>query len=176
MKIAVIAGSWDEFFKTLNTKPARNRGRYVFLIGKDSQCPFDSLEVWGTGALRDDYEELVASVGLTPVTSESPEALTIQQWLLLQIIQEASEVTQAITKGMMFSMGDHHPKNPESNEVLIRQELADLFGSLMTLKDNGLDLFTYWDDLAEAKTKKIAKYLRYAETSGMIRGRDDSTD
>lgn len=99
--------------------------------------------------------------------------MNIQQFYLLKIAEEASEVAQIALKTAQFGLGEKHPALTETNAQRICAELNDLLAMVHRLGEvsNG----EFWFDIGApdqiAIAKKLAKvehYLAYSRSLGLV--------
>lgn len=83
--------------------------------------------------------------------------------LLVQLMEECGEVTQAASKILRFGIDDFHPRDPElTNKRRISQECGDILGMIdMLIADGIIDP----DEMFLTKTHRPGKVHKYMEVS-----------
>ena len=81
--------------------------------------------------------------------SKSPPVTKAEQALLICLIEECAEVTQAATKALRFGLHDTEPMGEYNNMQVLSQEIGDLLGTLDALKE-----YIKLDDNCFAKARK----------------------
>ncbi len=109
--------------------------------------------------------------------------MTVQQYFLLKLAEECSEVAQRALKQMQFGKEESQAQSPSETKIedmsaqRLREEVNDLLAVLDCLIDIGeLPEITDWDlILAKGKKKmKLLKYLRYSRELKKVE--DDGRD
>lgn len=99
--------------------------------------------------------------------------MTITQYYLGKLAEEASEIAQIALKAQHFGLSEHHPERVESNAQRIYAELNDLLAMVHRLGEmsNG----EFWFDIGQpdhvaisAKLAKVAHYLAYSQSLGLV--------
>lgn len=97
--------------------------------------------------------------------------MNIQQFYLLKIAEEASEIAQAALKAMQFGLLEVNPASGESNGLRLHKELTDLAAMVYELHANTADIeFTHViiPEEFEAKRAKVDHYLEYSHSLGLV--------
>jgi hypothetical protein len=87
-----------------------------------------------------------------------------EQFLLVKLMEECSEVTQRASKMFQFGGNEVQPGQEKSNTVRLQEEVDDLINVLLML---GF-YTTPTRESFHAKSEKIDKYLRYSLDLGTI--------
>lgn len=94
-----------------------------------------------------------------------------QQYLLLKLAEEASEVAQMALKTAQFGFDEKLAGQPYSNQERLEQEVVDLFAILHMLQEE----FGFWDGVndtleerVKAKVEKVNKYHGYSVSLGLV--------
>jgi len=88
--------------------------------------------------------------------------------LLLILAEECAEVAQRITKALRFGLDEIQPEQELTNEQRLGVELCDLLAMMEMLQSLGV-LTAYPDRaLIEEKKLKVAKYMNYSSTLGLL--------
>lgn len=99
------------------------------------------------------------------------EQLTENQWLLNTLAEECCEVGQRVSKALRFGLHEIQPDQPANNAERIVAELADLYAMVEILNDAGVLPKIPRAGIASKKVK-VASYLSYARSQGMIKDAD----
>ncbi|MGI3293442.1 hypothetical protein ACRVDH_16580 [Acinetobacter baumannii] len=94
--------------------------------------------------------------------------MTHEQFLLMKLAEEASEIAQIALKTAQFGMNEKHPAMELNNKQRIHLELNDLFAIVDEL--NSWYHFNYQPDhLAKIrKIEKLNEYLGYSIKLGKV--------
>ena len=91
-------------------------------------------------------------------------SMSYEQFLLLKLAEEASEIAQIALKTAQFGMLETIPGGSER----IHSELNDLHGIVSLLNDHTSFGYQVNDYAIEAKRLKIFKYLTYSVNLGNV--------
>ncbi|KVC49924.1 hypothetical protein WS58_06270 [Burkholderia pseudomultivorans] len=96
--------------------------------------------------------------------------MTITQYLLVKIAEEAAEVVQIALKTAHFGLSETQPGRAETNAQRIYAELNDLNAMVLRLNDVAFGEFHYEPDhMAMArKMAKVEHYLAYSRSLGLV--------
>jgi hypothetical protein len=96
--------------------------------------------------------------------------MTLSQYFLVKIAEEASEVAQIALKAAHFGLSETQPGREESNAQRIYAELNDLLAMVYQLSAIANGEFDFQpDDWAMAnKMDKVAHYLAYSQSLGLV--------
>lgn len=94
--------------------------------------------------------------------------MTHEQFLLMKLAEEASEIAQIALKTAQFGMTEKHPDLPLNNKERIHLELNDLLAIVDEL--NSWSQFGFKEDYAAKvnKIEKLNKYLGYSIRLGKV--------
>lgn len=92
-----------------------------------------------------------------------------REHLLTIASEECAEIAQRLSKAIRFGVDEIEPGQNLDNTQRINQELSDLFGVIEMLFEDGLPLFVD-HDLADAKKRKVEKFLAYSAECGTLTG------
>ncbi len=96
------------------------------------------------------------------------QKLTVEQHLLQKLSEECCEVSQAVSKALLFGLHDTHETYGNNHDRIVI-EVHDILGVLAELVDRGIITMPVNPvPMIEAKREKILKYLSYADEKGMI--------
>lgn len=95
-------------------------------------------------------------------------SMSYEQFLLLKLAEEASEIAQIALKTAQFGMLETIPGGSENNAERIHSELNDLHGIVSLLNDHTSFGYQVNDYAIEAKRLKIFKYLNYSVNLGKV--------
>ena len=103
---------------------------YVWVRDKDG---FSNM------VLRSDFTYVDSSVEITgeDILDDIPSFFPDESKNLTLLVEECSEVIQAVTKIQRFGIDDVHPKTGKSNREELTQELGDLLLKINILVANG---------------------------------------
>lgn len=96
--------------------------------------------------------------------------MTLTQYLLVKIAEEAAEVAQIALKTAHFGLSETQPGRDETNAQRIYAELNDLNAMVLRLNDAAFGEFHYEPDhMAMArKMAKVEHYLAYSRSLGLV--------
>ena len=92
------------------------------------------------------------------------DTISLQTYLLMRLAEEAAEVTQAVSKCVLYSPRHTAPECDKTNLQNLEAELNDLLGTLRVLRATGLNVRLS----NRAQYEKAVKIARYAEISANI--------
>ena len=92
------------------------------------------------------------------------ETIPLKTYLLMRLAEEAAEITQAVSKCVLYSPGHTAPEYDKTNLQNLEAELNDLLGTVKLLKAVGVNLYLS----KQAQYEKAVKIARYAEISANI--------
>ncbi|MGX7025029.1 hypothetical protein [Vagococcus hydrophili] len=96
-----------------------------------------------------------------------------EEYLLVCLMEEASEIAQAAAKSIRFGLDDTHPDRPkETNEQDLLTEFYQLLTVMELLQENGQIKKLSTADIQKIKVKKKAKlieYMNYSKDKGKLR-------
>lgn len=99
--------------------------------------------------------------------------MTIEEYLLVSLMEECAEIQQAAAKALRFGLNDHHPERPEAtNELELLTEVYQLKSVFDCLLKEGIlnDLSEEKRDSVQKKKEiNIEKYMYYAKEKGKIK-------
>lgn len=101
--------------------------------------------------------------------------MTLQQYHLVKLSEEAAEVAQIALKAAHFGLSERHPERTENNAQRIYAELNDLLAMVHRLGEvsNGEFFFDIGqpDHVAiSKKLEKVQRYLAYSQSLGLVEG------
>lgn len=96
--------------------------------------------------------------------------MTLAQYLLVKIAEEAAEVSQIALKASHFGLSEMQPGRMETNAQRIYAELNDLLAMVYRLNDvSSGDFFFDADHGAMClKMQKVEHYLAYSQSLGLV--------
>jgi NTP pyrophosphatase (non-canonical NTP hydrolase) len=93
--------------------------------------------------------------------------MTLQEYLLVQLGEEASEVAHACGKAARFGLRDDYKGKNDQQRVV--EELNDLFALVELLQThNILPLATYDKQQVVVKKEKVRKWMEHAKSLGTL--------
>ena len=98
-----------------------------------------------------------------------------QDILMIQLIEELSEVQKEVSKALRFGLGDVNPNTRETNSDAICRELTDVIAILDELSQRCGILLTPNDKTSDnyiEKRHRISKYIDYSKARWVINERD----
>lgn len=95
-------------------------------------------------------------------------SMSYEQFLLLKLAEEASEIAQIALKTAQFGMLETIPGGTETNAERVHSELNDLHGIVSLLNEYTSFNYQVNDYSIEAKRLKIFKYLKYSIDLGKV--------
>lgn len=95
--------------------------------------------------------------------------MTLEQYLLGKLAEEANEVAQRALKAQQFGLDETQKGKDEDNAGRIYGELNDLNGIVALLNDN-IEGFDYEPDpeAIAAKGNKVEKYKKLSKKQGRV--------
>ncbi|CAB3784670.1 hypothetical protein [Pararobbsia alpina] len=96
--------------------------------------------------------------------------MTLSQYFLVKIAEEAAEVAQIALKAAHFGLSEVQPGRDESNAQRIYAEMNDLLAMVYELGNvaNGEFDFIEDDSAQVNKMEKVASYLGYSQSLGLV--------
>lgn len=96
-----------------------------------------------------------------------------EEYLLVCLMEEASEIAQAAAKSIRFGLDDTHPNRPtENNELDLLTEFYQLLTVMELLQENNLIQKISTDQIQKIKAKKkrkLTEYMKYSKDKGKLR-------
>lgn len=99
--------------------------------------------------------------------------MTLSQYYLVKLAEEAAEVAQIALKAAHFGLSERHPERVETNAQRIYAELNDLLAMVHRLGE--VSAGEFWFDIGSpepmaisAKLGKVAHYLAYSQSLGLV--------
>jgi NTP pyrophosphatase (non-canonical NTP hydrolase) len=96
--------------------------------------------------------------------------MTLSPYYLVKIAEEAAEVAQIALKAAHFGLSETQPGRDETNAQRVYAELNDLLSVVNELANVAGGEFDFQpDDFAMVKkAEKVAGYLRYSQSLGLV--------
>lgn len=99
--------------------------------------------------------------------------MTLQQFLVLKLMEECTEVAQRCSKTIQFGPDEVQPTNPlaGTNSYRLHQELQDLLATAVIAQGHGAVSFPgdFHNVVAiHEKRVKLNKYLEYSRKLGLV--------
>ncbi len=96
-----------------------------------------------------------------------------EEYLLVCLMEESSEIAQAAAKSLRFGLDDTHPDRPtETNELDLLTEYYQLLTVMELLQENDKIKKLSPTEIQEIKDKKKSKlteYMSYSQDKGKLR-------
>lgn len=103
------------------------------------------------------------------IEREGEGMMNREQFLLLKLAEECSEVVQIASKTMQFGGTERRPDLKENNYERTYAELNDVWAIIEMLNSGKTEfLFTKNREVIEAKKEKVEKYLKFSQGLGMV--------
>lgn len=95
--------------------------------------------------------------------------MTLEQFYLIKIAEEATELAQAALKASQFGLFEMSP-GAKTNEELMTQELNDLLAVVGMLRCNHYEYSVLVEDsdLQLSKQNKVVGWLEYSQSLGLV--------
>lgn len=95
--------------------------------------------------------------------------MTVQEHLLVILMEECSELQKLAAKALRFGPHEVWPEHPElgSNAQRMQQEWNDLVAVVELLRETGISLSCSGKEI-EAKQLKIQNYMVYSRDQGTL--------
>ncbi|VWC95739.1 hypothetical protein BLA39750_02210 [Burkholderia lata] len=96
--------------------------------------------------------------------------MTLSQYFLVKLAEEASEVAQIALKCAHFGLSEVQPGQPLTNAERVYGELNDLLAILrgLSLVSEGEFAFEADEEAMKRKLSKVAHYLAYSQSLGLV--------
>lgn len=98
--------------------------------------------------------------------------MTREDLLLLQIMEECNEISQAVSKRLRFGKDHTHPTVKGTTTDRIVQETIDLAAVLLMCEREGIlpefDRIPDYDSRMNAKIERVEKYLLLSQQEGRL--------
>lgn len=94
--------------------------------------------------------------------------MNLEQYLLIKLAEEASEIAQIALKCSQFGLDEVYPEAGVPNHERLSGELNDLLGVLHMLNTEGGLGFEPCNGAVAKKVEKIKKYLSYSKELGKV--------
>lgn len=96
--------------------------------------------------------------------------MTLEQFYLIKIAEEATELAQAALKASQFGLFEMIEGTHETNEGRMTKEYNDLLGVMSMLRYKGYEYPVLMEDygLQNEKMNKVEKYLTYSQSLGLV--------
>lgn len=94
--------------------------------------------------------------------------INLEQYLLIQLMEECSEIQHACAKALRFGLADGYPGTDRTNKLDIERELADLVGTLQALDKEGVIKIDVPEGEITAKVARIRKYAQISKGLGIL--------
>ncbi len=98
--------------------------------------------------------------------------MTRQQYLLIKLAEEASEIAQIALKTAQFGLGEKKPGQDETNIQRVQAEFNDLFAMVEMLNDEFSCGIAIDHEAIEAKKLRINTFYGYSESLKMVESRN----
>lgn len=101
--------------------------------------------------------------------------MTEEQYLLLVLEEECSEVAKVCSKAIRFGIGHTNPELQKTNYTLLLEEYCDLLAAFQMLVDDGIVKppdFTETNQRVSAKKTKVRKMMEYSRSLGRLEGKE----
>lgn len=85
-----------------------------------------------------------------------------QQQLLIRLAEECSEVSQRVSKALLFGLFETQEGQPLDNSERLNQEIIDLEALIIMLRGEGY-INPSSIEAIEAKKLKVEKYIKYSD-------------
>jgi len=95
--------------------------------------------------------------------------MTRIEYLLVCLMEECAEVSQAASKSLRFGLGDRY-KDKDTPEKALAAEILDLIAVIGMLQAENVadsDATTYMEGLSR-KRDKVEKYILYSQERGIV--------
>jgi len=96
--------------------------------------------------------------------------MTLEQFYLIRIAEEATELAQAALKASQFGLFEMIEGTNETNEGRMTKEYNDLLSARSMLRNLGYEHPILMEDygLQNEKINKVEKYLTYSQSLGLV--------
>lgn len=98
--------------------------------------------------------------------------MTQEEYLLVCLMEECSEISQAAAKALRFGLEDTHPERVDkTNELELLTEFYQLLTVMDMLQENGkIKNFspTEIQEIKDKKKSKLIEYMSYSQDKGKL--------
>lgn len=94
--------------------------------------------------------------------------MNVEQYLLMKLAEEATEIAHIAMKAMQFGLQEIYPEIGTTNGDRLNGELVDLHGVLEMLQEGAFIVYDPCPHAIEDKKRKVRKYLKYSRELGMV--------
>lgn len=96
--------------------------------------------------------------------------MTLEQFYLIKIAEEATELAQAALKASQFGLFEMIEGTNETNEGRMTKEYNDLLASITMLQEQGYEDSILNEDygLQMVKMNRVGIYLAYSQSLGLV--------
>lgn len=95
-----------------------------------------------------------------------------EQYLLICLAEECSEVQQCVTKSLRFGLTDVHPKyNNLTNRARLTEEIIDVLALIEMCTEQGLfelPVTPTLQGVISAKKANVEKFIKYSQERGIV--------
>lgn len=95
--------------------------------------------------------------------------MNYQQYLLIKLAEEASELAQIALKTAQFGLYETCPGKDETNIQHVTAEYNDVIAIVEMINTEIYDLLERDSYLVDAKKQKVMKYLQYSNKLGQVK-------
>ena len=100
-------------------------------------------------------------------SEERRGSVNTTEYLLTCLIEECAEVIQRATKAQRFGLMEIQPGQKMDNQQRLQEEISDLWGTLVMLRDHGIGLHPL-RHLGEKKIAKVKEFMEYSRKEGCL--------
>lgn len=96
--------------------------------------------------------------------------LSLQEYLLVKLSEEAAEVSQSVSKALIFGLNESQTGLEKNNAQRLEAEIIDFLGVVKMLSDAGvIDVSSEEaSERIDQKVEKVERYMRYSASIGTL--------
>jgi hypothetical protein len=94
--------------------------------------------------------------------------MTLGQYLLCCLGEEAAEIAYHAAKSQRFGLEDHEPECPQTNRERLHVEINELLAVAELIGNMGGRIYERDENVIAAKRERLRKYVEYSVSAGTL--------